>query len=44
VNGDDLIELGYRGEQIGNTLRRMLESVITGQAENKKEVLLEGLK
>jgi tRNA nucleotidyltransferase (CCA-adding enzyme) len=40
VNGDDLIKLGYKGEEIGIKLQTLLEKVITGETENKKEMLL----
>jgi len=43
VNGEDLLALGYKGEEIGKILQDLLERVITGQAENNKEILLRGL-
>jgi tRNA nucleotidyltransferase (CCA-adding enzyme) len=44
VKGEDLLALGFKGEEIGKTLQNLLEKVITEQVENKKETLLEGLK
>ncbi|MDR2531593.1 MAG: HD domain-containing protein [Oscillospiraceae bacterium] len=41
VNGNDLIELGYSGRDIGKRLKSLLDTVITGRAENRREVLLE---
>jgi tRNA nucleotidyltransferase (CCA-adding enzyme) len=41
VNGNDLIELGYSGREIGKKLKSLLDMVITGRAENRKELLLE---
>jgi tRNA nucleotidyltransferase (CCA-adding enzyme) len=41
VKGDDLIALGMaEGEAIGETLNRLMDLVIEGKAENKKEELL----
>jgi tRNA nucleotidyltransferase (CCA-adding enzyme) len=40
VNGDDLIKLGYKGEEIGRILQELLNKVITGEAINEKEALL----
>jgi tRNA nucleotidyltransferase (CCA-adding enzyme) len=40
VNGDDLIRLGFKGEEIGVKLQELLEKVITGEIDNKKEKLL----
>jgi tRNA nucleotidyltransferase (CCA-adding enzyme) len=40
VNGDDLIALGFKGEQIGRVLNGLLDNVIDGKIENKKEALL----
>ncbi|MCL2636919.1 MAG: HD domain-containing protein [Oscillospiraceae bacterium] len=44
LNGDDLTELGYKGEEIGAKLRDLLDKVITGQAGNTREALLELIK
>lgn len=43
VNGNDLINLGLKGKQIGETLKALLEAVIDGRVENKKEILLKYL-
>jgi tRNA nucleotidyltransferase/poly(A) polymerase len=40
VNGNDLIKLGLKGEQIGNTLKMMLLKVYSGKIRNNKEELL----
>jgi tRNA nucleotidyltransferase (CCA-adding enzyme) len=44
LGGDDLLELGYEGREIGLKLRILLDKVITGQAENTKESLLRFVK
>ncbi len=41
VNGDDLLARGYRGKQIGKGLQFLLEAVMAGHAENRKEDLLD---
>jgi tRNA nucleotidyltransferase (CCA-adding enzyme) len=44
VNGKDLLGAGIaQGVKIGNTLDFLLEMVINGDVENKKESLLEAL-
>lgn len=40
VNGNDLIQLGLTGTDIGTTLKALLEMVIDEKIENKKESLL----
>lgn len=40
INGDDLIARGLRGREIGETLDGLLRSVIDGQLENDRSVLL----
>ncbi|MCL1823276.1 MAG: HD domain-containing protein [Oscillospiraceae bacterium] len=40
VNGNDLLKSGFEGKEIGIQLQKLLEAVITGEAENKKEILL----
>lgn len=41
VNGRDLMEIGFRpGPQLGKALENLLEAVISGEIENKKEELL----
>jgi len=44
LSGGDLIPLGYRGPEIGKTLRRLLDAVIDGDCLNEKEALLLYLK
>lgn len=41
VNGNDLIEIGIpKGREVGNTLNWLLDMVINGEVENKKNELL----
>ena len=40
VNGNDLMELGFKGQQIGQMLNKMLLLTATGRVKNKKETLL----
>lgn len=40
VNGKDLMNLGIKGECVGETLNNLLRSVIEGKIENTKESLL----
>ena len=40
INGNDLIALGMKGKEIGETLRFLLEQVMDGMAENSREALL----
>lgn len=44
INGNDLIALGYEGREIGASLHLLLEAVIGGKVENKKESLIKFLK
>ena len=42
VNGKDLIGIGYKsGEELGNTLNKLLQLVIDGDCPNEKEKLLQ---
>ena len=41
VNGNDLINLGFRGSQIGKILNTLLNLVIDGEIPNDKQKLLE---
>lgn len=41
VNGSDLLRLGFSGKEVGETLARLLLSVLDEKIENKKEKLLE---
>ena len=40
INGNDLINLGYRGKEIGEKLTVCLDAVIDGKVENTKENLI----
>lgn len=40
INGNDLIQLGYSGKQIGECLEYLLEFILNNQIENKYETLL----
>ena len=40
VDGNDLMALGYSGREIGQTLQRLLRSVIAGEIENQREKLM----
>ena len=40
VNGNDLIAAGLHGKAVGDALQRLLEAVMDGCAENRKEDLL----
>ena len=44
VNGNDLIALGMKGKQIGETLQALLEQVMDGKLENRKDALLDSIK
>ena len=41
VNGSDLARLGITGPAVGQTLRKLLETVITDPASNTRDALLE---
>lgn len=40
VNGNDLLALGLRGREIGDTLRRLLDDVISGRCANTRAELM----
>ncbi|MDL2211690.1 HD domain-containing protein [Erysipelotrichaceae bacterium OttesenSCG-928-M19] len=40
INGNDLIELGYQGKEIGEILNNLLDNVIDDRLENDKEELV----
>ena len=40
LNGNDLLEKGYRGEEIGNILEMLLDAVIEEKTDNTKTALL----
>ncbi len=44
INGNDLIELGYKGKEIGNALKELSEAVLSEKVENEKSKLIEYLK
>ena len=44
VKGNDLMELGYTGKDIGATLNKLLDLVLDEQLPNEKEVLLHFIK
>ncbi len=44
VNGNDLMALGYRGKEIGETLEKLLALVLDEQLPNEKEALLAQLR
>lgn len=43
INGYDLINLGYNGKEIGNTLNYLLEAVINDKVANEKDSLIKYL-
>ena len=44
VNGNDLLALGYSGREIGLALQRLLQKVVAGEIENRREALLTALR
>jgi len=40
INGDDLIERGFKGKQIGEELNKLLHAVLKDPLLNKREILL----
>ena len=44
VNGNDLLSLGYRGKEIGDTLSKILQLVMDGKLKNTKPDILDYLK
>ena len=44
VNGNDLLALGYSGREIGLALQRLLQKVVAGEIENRREALLTELR
>lgn len=44
INGDDLVEIGLSGKQIGETLTKCLEHVYERPEDNKKDILLDFIK
>ena len=43
IDGNDLIKLGFKNEEIGKKLEFLLDSVIEGKAENTRQSLLDFL-
>lgn len=43
IDGNDLISLGYKGKEIGKTLKILLEKVLKNELTNSKEKLLDFL-
>ena len=43
VNGNDLMNLGYEGKEIGRILKNLLQLVLEGNVENKKEDLIRAI-
>ncbi len=44
VNGNDMLSLGFFGKEVGDVLNFLVEKVIEGKLENKKEALIEEAK
>ena len=44
VNGNDLMELGYQGREIGQKLNHLLEEVLDGTLPNEKNALIQAAK
>ena len=40
VDGNDMMNIGYTGKEIGNNLKNLLEAVLNEQVENEKEQLI----
>ncbi len=40
VDGSDMLALGYCGREIGNILKDLLDKVLDGTLENRRECLL----
>ena len=40
INGNDLLRMGYKGKEIGETLRICLDGVIDGRIKNDYEEIL----
>lgn len=40
INGNDLLELGFKGKQIGEILDILLEKIICGEVENERDKLI----
>ena len=40
VNGNDLLDLGFRGPDVGRVLKELLNKVVDGELPNERESLL----
>ncbi len=40
INGNDLLEIGFKGNQIGEVLNMLLEKIIINEIDNEKTVLI----
>ena len=40
IDGNDLVSLGYKGKEIGETLEKILDKILKGELENSKEKIL----
>ena len=41
VNGNDLVSLGYKGKEIGETLEKILDKILKNELENSKEKIID---
>ena len=41
INGNDLVNMGFRGKAVGDMLKNILNMIIEGNLENKRDILLE---
>lgn len=41
INGNDLVNIGFRGKAVGDMLKNILNMIIEGNLENKRDILLE---
>ncbi|PKM63181.1 MAG: CCA tRNA nucleotidyltransferase [Firmicutes bacterium HGW-Firmicutes-21] len=44
LNGADIVSLGFSGAEVGEVLKKLLDMVISGNIENKKEALVNAVK
>lgn len=44
VNGNDLMNFGFKGKEIGKTLEKILDKILKNEIENSKEKIFEFLK
>lgn len=43
INGNDLIQLGYKGKQIGKILNKLLDLVMQDKVQNRRNLLLKAI-